>query len=117
MSGRLATMAVQKYLSVAKRLQNAINTTYDMKIIINISQWYSEKKKCLMNQYVVRQVFVDEEGKKTSVELYKTYSTIRLTLFLRDYWFELNGWEVPTDNQMWEEIKKDYGDKKDTTTV
>ena len=34
---------------------------------------------------------------------------IQILLFLRDYWFEMNGWDIPTDNEMWNEIKQ--GDK------
>jgi hypothetical protein len=38
---------------------------------------------------------------------------VRITLFLRDMWFEENGWELPTDQEEWnairEELKRNDG--------
>ena len=97
-----------KYLNTAKRLQKAINDTFGLRVLINTTQWYSEDKKCAISVYTVKQVVINENKKKTNIELFKTYSTVQLTLFLRDYWYELNGWDVPTDNPIWEGMKKDY---------
>lgn len=70
------------------------------------SQFYSVKQNRPITTYQIRQAVVDEDtGKSHSVELFKSTSQIQILLFLRDFWYEINGWEVPTDNQMWEEIK------------
>ena len=31
-----------------------------------------------------------------------------MVLFLRDYWYEFNGWEVPNDNEVWNKVKAEY---------
>lgn len=98
------------YINTAKKLQTAINNKFGLKILINTSQWYSEDKNRAISMYTVKQVLNNEKGKRSSVELFKTYSTVQLTLFFRDFWYELNGWEVPKDNQMWEDIKDKYAE-------
>ena len=32
-------------------------------------------------------------------------------------WYELNGWEIPTDNAMWEEAKEKYANHKPYTLL
>lgn len=98
------------YMSTAKKLQRAINDKFDLKILINTSQWYSEDQQRPVNMYTVKQVLNNEKGKRSYVELFKTYSTVQLTLFFRDLWYELNGWEIPKDNKIWEGIKKKYAE-------
>lgn len=55
---------------------------------ISVAEWDADKHK-----YISR-------------EIYKTTSTARIALFLRDMWFEVNGWELPTDNEMWNQIRE-----------
>lgn len=91
------------FAGVAKKLQTAINNKQpEIKILINTSQWYSEKRKRTITTYTVKQA----QGKeKKTIQLFKTYSQIQLVLWLRDYWYTLNNWEVPHDNPEWEEVK------------
>lgn len=94
------------FAGMAKKLQVAINNKQpEIKLLINTSQWYSDKRKRTVTCYVIKQ---SHEKGKTSTQLFKTYSQIQMVLWLRDYWYVLNGWEVPTDNEEWEEIKKNY---------
>lgn len=97
-----------KFSAVSKKLQTAINRQSGGKITIHTSQWYSEDKKRVVTCYTVRQTFAEDKYRK-NIELFKTYSLVQLTLFLRDYWYELNGWEVPTDNEIWEGVKAENG--------
>lgn len=96
---------------LVKKLQTAINQTSPVKITINTGQWYSPEKNRTVNQYTVKQVIIDENGKK-NIELFKTYSQLQIILFLRDYWYKLNNWEIPTDNITWEEVKSQLGKKE-----
>lgn len=96
------------YLHTAKRLQTACRKLFGVKLLINSRQWYSEEKDMAMTIYIVQQVIFDEVGNKKNIELFKTYSQIQLVLFMRDFWYKLNGWEIPTDNKKWEEVKKKY---------
>lgn len=103
-----------KFDNVAKKLQNAINGKTQDKILLSSQQWFSEDKHRPITVFYVKQSRINNDGKRVTVELFKTYSQVQLVLFLRDYWYELNGWEVPTDNKMWEEVKQDYANAKGT---
>ena len=64
------------------------------------------------NLYTVAQaVWNPDKGKYGSVEIYKSTSTVRVVLFLRDLWFKVNDWELPQDNEMWNEIREAEKDK------
>lgn len=105
-------MGTQKYASIAKKLQTACNKFFGVKLLINSKQWYSEDQNRAITQYSILQVIKSEETQKnTTIELFKTSSQIQMVLFLRDYWYKLNGWEVPTDNKTWEEVKAKYESK------
>lgn len=99
------------------KLQNAINSK-GYKLLYNKTQFYSEAQKRPVTQYTIRQVVDNPEAigtnnKKTScIELFKTCSQIQVVLFLRDFWYELNGWEVPKDNEQWNKAKEKYYAKK-----
>jgi len=87
------------------KLQQAINQK-GHKILYSTSQFYSIKQNRPITTYQIRQAQLDEDtGKTHTVELFKSTSQLQILLFLRDFWYEINGWEIPTDNEMWEEIK------------
>lgn len=101
------------YANIAKKLQNAINQRSGAKILINTQQWYSEDKGRAVTVYTVRQSTSNkDESHRQTIELFRTYSHVQLVLWLRDYWYELNGWEIPADNKEWEEVKKSYDAKR-----
>ena len=99
-------MGMNTYARQAKKLQSAINQRTDAKITINTQQWYSEDRGRVVTCYVIKQSVTQDEKApyRHSVELYRTYSTLRMLLFLRDYWYDLNGWEIP-QNETWEGLK------------
>ena len=90
------------------KLQTAINQK-GYKILYSTSQFFSLTQNRPVTVYQVRQALVDEEqGKTKSIELFKSTSQLQILLFLRDMWYEINGWEVPTDNEEWNEAKEKY---------
>jgi len=92
-----------------KKLQRAINDTYDKKILINKTQFYSEDAKRPLEYYVIKQAVWDENKLKfRNIELFSSASDIQIVKWLRDYWYQLNGWEIPTDDPVWEKAKADY---------
>lgn len=95
-------MAV-KYMTLARKLQSACLLKGE-KILFNSRQWYNEDRHRAVTQYIILKS-TEENGKEINRELFKTYSQIQLVLFMRDYWYTLNGWELPADNPEWEEIK------------
>lgn len=59
------------------------------------------------NLYTISKAVWDSDKQKYgSTELYKSTSTVRIVLYLRDMWFEINGWELPKDNEMWNQIRE-----------
>lgn len=99
-----------KYMTLARKLQTVIKHTFGVKLLINTNQWYHKDKDMFISVYTVKQsVWDDEKNKAITTDLYTTYSQIQLVLYLRDMWYELNGWEVPTDNEVWENIKHGKG--------
>ena len=102
-----------KYLRTAKKLQTACKKQFGVRLLINERQWYSEQKDMAVTVYSIVESRPNNEGKRNiNVELFQTYSQVQLVLFMRDYWYTLNGWEVPHDNERWEEIKAKYGKSK-----
>ena len=96
------------------KLQQAINEK-GQRILYSTSQFYSKDQNRPVTVYYIKQsVYDDETGKSKNVELFKSTSQIQIVLFLRDIWFEINGWEIPTDNEQWNKIKaKMQENKKD----
>lgn len=89
------------------RLQQAINA-HGGKILYSTSQFYSTQQNRPVTVYHIKTAVYDEEKERNvNIELFKTTSQIQVVLFLRDMWFEMNGWEVPHDNEMWEKVKED----------
>lgn len=94
-------------MSIAKKLQTVCNQMYGVRLLINSKQWFSDDKNRAITQYTIIQT-KKEDGKTSNVTLFRTYSQVQLVLFMRDYWYTLNGWEVPQDNEVWEEAKRQY---------
>lgn len=101
---------MQDNRNIIKKLQLAINTKFGEKLLYERKQFYSASQNRPVNMYVIRKAMYNRKKKRTeSIELFKTASQIQVILFLRDYWFELNGWEVPIDNPEWNMIKVKEG--------
>lgn len=97
----------KKFTPTIKKLQKAINITFDRKILVNKTQFYSNTSDNIIEMIVIKQAVWDEEKRKIiNVKLFESTSDVQIVLYLRDLWYRLNGWEIPTDNEMWNEIKK-----------
>ena len=95
-----------------KKLQQALNAK-GCKLLYSTSQFYSQQQDRPVTMYVLKQAVWDEEsGKNKSQELFKTMSQIQMVLFLRDMWYEVNGWEIPKDNEVWEQKKAESVEKQ-----
>ena len=100
---------------IIKRLKIAIRRKSDIKLLITTKEWFSEEKNVLMPYYTIYQYHYDPKTKKKSQEeLFKCGSKIQVVLFLRDYWYTLNGWEIPQDDY-WDKKKERYRVKYDRT--
>lgn len=87
-----------------KRLQTAVNRQFGVKIVLNTTQFYSDKEDRPINIYSIKQ----KVGKGYE-ELFHSCSLIQMLLFMRDYWHILNKWDLPMDNEMWNNIREEKG--------
>lgn len=99
--------------TMIRKLQQACNSKFNAKLLINRGQIYSNKADKTINILSIKQAVFDQKtGKNKNVELFNTTSEKDAVFFLRDYWYELNGWEVPKDNEEWERAKEKYRTRK-----
>lgn len=95
------------------KLQKACNEKFDARLLYNRTQVYSEKANRTITFLSVRQATTDPvTGKRKNIELFNTTSEVQVVKFLRDYWYELNGWEIPKDDEEWEKQKQKYQERK-----
>ena len=103
----------KKFGPTIKKLQNAINGTGKLHITINKTQYYVEQDNKVAEVIIVKQATPDEKtGKVRYDEIFSSGSDVAIVLYLRDLWYELNGWDIPTDNEKWNETKRKYEVRK-----
>lgn len=96
--------------NIIKKLQMGINQKFGEQLLYERRQFYSKQQQRPINMYIIKKtVFNPVDNTVSTVELFKSASQIRVILYLRDYWYELNGWEVPMDNTEWNMIKVKEG--------
>ena len=98
----------KKFGPTIKKLQNAINGTGQVHITINKTQYYVEEDGKIAEIIIVKKATVSKSGRVVYKEIFSSGSDVAIVLFLRDMWYELNGWEIPTDNETWNETKRKY---------
>ena len=91
--------------SMIHKLQTAINTHGGL-ILIDKAQFYSDDQQRPVSVY---KICTRNESSKKKHVLFKTSSQIQIVLYLRDYWYWMNGREIPTDNEQWNEVKRVNG--------
>lgn len=101
-------MAAGSMIQMINKLQKAINSK-NGRIIINHTQFYSEQSKRAIGMYTIKQAYWNEDkGRTESYELYSSYSQLQTVLFLRDYWYNMNHWKIPDDNEEWVAMRNKY---------
>lgn len=87
-------------LDMIHKLQVALNSK-GMRILCNRSQFYSEQQQRPVTIYKVSQSIPDEQsGKNQHIELFSSASQIQVVLFMRNFWYLINGMQIPPTNQM-----------------
>ena len=102
----------KKFTPTIKKLQRAINDKYDKHILVNKTQFYSKEAERVLEIIVIKQAIWDNEKEKfRNIELFSSASDVQIVLWLRDYWYKLNGWEIPQDNEQWIVARQKYEEK------
>ena len=93
-------------MQTSKKLIQALNSR-GHKLTLSVKQFMGKEGQP-HNMYSINRAIWNEEKRRYShEEAYSTTSMVRLTLFLRDMWFEENGWELPTDQEQWNKIREE----------
>lgn len=96
-----------------KKLQLGIKVKHGIVLTLGRSEWYSSKMDSVISDYTIKQLVINPETEKsTYVEIFKSTSKIQQCLFLRDYYYWLEGIEIPTDNEMWNEKRRKFYDNE-----
>lgn len=92
--------------TMIKKLRSAINLKGE-RLLYNTSEFFSEEQSRTVTIYTIKkQVWNPKLQKNKNIELFHSTSQIQIVLFLRDYWYTLNGMELPTDNEKWNKIRE-----------
>lgn len=100
-----------RYQTMAKRLQAACNNNFDSRILISREQFYSMQQERPVTFFVITKAIpTGDNNRPRYIELFSSASEISIVKYMRDYWFDLNGWEIPKDKH-WEKEKERYYSK------
>ena len=101
-------MAAAGQTRTIKKLQKALQFEGEL-ILITTTQFFSLEKNTTVTRYhVKKQTPTEDRYKSVQTELFSSCSQIQITLFLRDYYYEVKGYDVPHDNPLWEAAKAKY---------
>ena len=104
--GKEGILVASNLFNVSRKLITALNERGYLLTLANKPFIGNEGK--VVNYYVVNHGVYDENKRKyTNQELYGTASIVRIALFLRDMWYIENGWDLPTDQEKWNQIRKE----------
>ena len=93
-------------IKTIKKLQLAINMNCPFRILYTTNQFYSVDRQMPVTKYCLRKATLDYETHRSeSEEIFSTYSQLQVIMFLRDLWYVWLDKELPTDNEIWENIK------------
>ena len=93
-------------MQTSKKLVQALNSR-GYKLTFSTKQFIGKEGQP-HNMYSISNATWDDEKKRYKhSELYSTTSMVRVVLFLRDMWYEENGWELPDDQEKWNGIRKE----------
>lgn len=96
-----------------KKLQLGIKVNHGVVLTTSRNEWYSKRMDMTINDYIIKQLVKNEEtGKTQYVEIFKSTSKIQQVLFLRDFFYWLEGREIPCDNEMWNEKRRKFYDNE-----
>ena len=93
-------------MQTSKKLIQALNQR-GHKLTLSTKQFYGKEGQPHNMYSISRATWNEEKRKYSHDELYSTTSMVRITLFLRDMWYKENGWDLPTDQEMWNELREE----------
>lgn len=110
-------MASTSQGALTRKIQRAVNSKLvDKKVLLTVGEFYSVETQMTVPMYTIRLATLTKNKYNRpsygdGEVIFKTSSSIQATLFLRDMYNHINGWEVPHDNAYWEMCKQKYREK------
>lgn len=93
-------------MQTSRKLVRALNSR-GYKLTLSVKQFIGREGQP-HNMYSISEATWDDEKRRYKHnELYSTTSLVRIVMFLRDMWYEENGWDLPTDQERWNTIRKE----------
>ena len=93
-------------MQTSKKLIQALNSR-GYKLTFSTKQFMGKEGQPHNMYSINKAIWNDEKRRYSHEELYSTTSMVRVTLFLRDMWFQANGWELPTDQASWNSVREE----------
>lgn len=93
-------------MQTSKKLIMALNCR-GYKLTLSTKQFIGKEGQPHNMYSISRAMWNEEKHRYSHEEIYSTTSMVRITLFLRDMWFEEKGWELPTDQEAWNRIREE----------
>lgn len=98
-------------MQTSKKLIKALNTR-GYNLTFSNKQFMGREGK-LHSYYTINKAeWCEEKNRYNHSEVYSSPSLVRIVLFLRDMWYKENGWELPTDQPLWNKIRAELEAKK-----
>ena len=98
-------------LATSKKLVKALNTR-GYKLTFSYKQFMGMDNNPHNYYSINKAVWNEERNRYNHHELYSSASMVRIVLYLRDMWYKENGWELPTDQELWNKIRADLEAKE-----
>lgn len=98
--------------ATARKLVKALNTKGYM-LTFSTKQFMGREGKPHNYYSINKAIWNDEKCRYNHTELYSSTSMVRIVLYLRDMWYKENGWELPTDQELWNTIRADLEAQED----
>ncbi len=98
-------------LATSKKLVKALNTR-GYKLTFSTKQFIGTEGNVHSYYSICKGVWNEDKHKYLNKELYSSASMVRIVLFLRDMWYKENGWELPTDQELWNKLRAEMEAKE-----
>lgn len=92
-------------LKTSKKLVQALNTRGYL-MTFSTKQFIGREGQPHTMYCLSRAIWDEEKRRYAHIGVYSSTSMVRIVLFLRDMWFEENGWELPEDQEQWNKIRE-----------
>lgn len=98
-----------RYTKISKKLMQALNTS-GHRLTYSNKQFVGRTGQTINIHSISKATWDPDKERYNHEELYSSASMIRILFFLRDMWYEHNGWELPTDQEMWNKLREELKD-------